>query len=113
LAAESLLQNKNYQRQNELNRRQRRSFEKSAKRNGRTQYASHPKSIIATANTANGHQSKFGIKQQLEICIGSYKSVEWNNKQFVSLKIGSYVDVSSPVAEIVDNSSLHLDLQCV
>ncbi|KXK18223.1 MAG: efflux RND transporter periplasmic adaptor subunit [Saprospiraceae bacterium] len=25
-------------------------------------------------------------------------------------KIGSYVDVSSPVAEIVDNSSLHLDL---
>jgi cobalt-zinc-cadmium efflux system membrane fusion protein len=26
-------------------------------------------------------------------------------------KIGSYVDVSSPVAEIVDNSSLHLDLQ--
>ncbi len=26
-------------------------------------------------------------------------------------KIGSYIDVSSPVAEIVDNSSLHLDLQ--
>lgn len=26
-------------------------------------------------------------------------------------KIGSYVDVSSPVVEIVDNSSLHLDLQ--
>jgi len=26
-------------------------------------------------------------------------------------KIGSYVDVASPVAEIVDNSSLHLDLQ--
>ena len=26
-------------------------------------------------------------------------------------KIGSYVDVSSPVAEIVDNNSLHLDLQ--
>ncbi len=26
-------------------------------------------------------------------------------------KIGSYVDVSSPVAEIVDNSSLHLDLE--
>lgn len=26
-------------------------------------------------------------------------------------QIGSYVDVSSPVAEIVDNSSLHLDLQ--
>jgi len=26
-------------------------------------------------------------------------------------KIGSYVDVSSPVAEIVDNSKLHLDLQ--
>lgn len=29
----------------------------------------------------------------------------------VFVKIGSYVDVSSPVAEIVDNSSLHLDLQ--
>lgn len=29
----------------------------------------------------------------------------------VSLQIGSYVDVSTPVAEIVDNSSLHLDLQ--
>lgn len=28
----------------------------------------------------------------------------------VFAKIGSYVDVSSPVAEIVDNSSLHLDL---
>lgn len=26
-------------------------------------------------------------------------------------QIGSYVDVSSPVAEIVDNSALHLDLQ--
>ncbi len=26
-------------------------------------------------------------------------------------KIGSYVDISSPVAEIVDNSSLHLELQ--
>lgn len=29
----------------------------------------------------------------------------------VYAKIGSYVDVSSPVAEIVDNGSLHLDLQ--
>ena len=28
----------------------------------------------------------------------------------VFAKIGSYVDVSSPVAEIVDNGSLHLDL---
>ncbi|WP_313567047.1 efflux RND transporter periplasmic adaptor subunit, partial [Empedobacter sp.] len=26
-------------------------------------------------------------------------------------QIGSYVDVSSPVAEIIDNSSIHLDLQ--
>ncbi|WP_419869029.1 efflux RND transporter periplasmic adaptor subunit [Chryseobacterium sp. CT-SW4] len=29
----------------------------------------------------------------------------------VFLKLGSYIDVSSPVIEIVDNSSLHLDLQ--
>lgn len=29
----------------------------------------------------------------------------------VFAKIGSYVDVSAPVAEIVDNSALHLDLQ--
>src|SRR5690606_5284682 len=29
----------------------------------------------------------------------------------VYAKIGSYVDVTSPVAEIVDNSQLHLDLQ--
>lgn len=29
----------------------------------------------------------------------------------VFARIGSYVDVSSPVAEIVDNSQLHLDLQ--
>lgn len=29
----------------------------------------------------------------------------------VFARIGSYVDVSAPVAEIVDNSSLHLDLQ--
>ena len=29
----------------------------------------------------------------------------------VYAKIGSYIDVSSPVVEIVDNSSLHLDLQ--
>ncbi|MBO9562574.1 MAG: efflux RND transporter periplasmic adaptor subunit [Niastella sp.] len=28
----------------------------------------------------------------------------------VSVKIGSYVDVSTPVAEVVDNSQLHLDL---
>lgn len=29
----------------------------------------------------------------------------------ISAEIGSYVDVSSPIAQIVDNSSLHLDLQ--
>lgn len=29
----------------------------------------------------------------------------------ILLQIGSYINVSSPVAEIVDNSSLHLDLQ--
>lgn len=29
----------------------------------------------------------------------------------ISAQIGSYVDVSSPVAEIIDNSSIHLDLQ--
>ncbi len=29
----------------------------------------------------------------------------------IFLKIGSYVDVASPVAEVVDNNALHLDLQ--
>lgn len=29
----------------------------------------------------------------------------------ISAQIGSYVDISSPVAEIIDNHSLHLDLQ--
>lgn len=29
----------------------------------------------------------------------------------ISAQIGSYVDISSPVAEIIDNGSLHLDLQ--
>jgi RND family efflux transporter MFP subunit len=29
----------------------------------------------------------------------------------ISAQIGSYVDVSSPVAEIIDNNSIHLDLQ--
>ncbi|KFF13927.1 secretion protein HylD [Chryseobacterium soli] len=29
----------------------------------------------------------------------------------ISAQIGSYVDMSSPVAEIIDNSSIHLDLQ--
>lgn len=29
----------------------------------------------------------------------------------ISAQIGSYVDVSSPVAEMIDNSSIHLDLQ--
>lgn len=29
----------------------------------------------------------------------------------ISSQIGSYVDVSSPVAEIIDNNSIHLDLQ--
>lgn len=29
----------------------------------------------------------------------------------ISAQIGSYVDISSPVAEIIDNNSLHLDLQ--
>lgn len=33
------------------------------------------------------------------------------NVSDVFAKVGSYVDVSSPVAEIVNNSSLHLDLQ--
>jgi len=28
----------------------------------------------------------------------------------VKVKMGSYVDVTTPVAEIVDNSQLHLDL---
>ncbi|MFL9832416.1 efflux RND transporter periplasmic adaptor subunit [Chryseobacterium terrae] len=29
----------------------------------------------------------------------------------ISAQIGSYVDISSPVADVIDNSSLHLDLQ--
>jgi multidrug resistance efflux pump len=29
----------------------------------------------------------------------------------INAQIGSYVDVSSPVLEIIDNSSIHLDLQ--
>lgn len=29
----------------------------------------------------------------------------------ISAQIGSYVDISSPVAEIIDNNSIHLDLQ--
>ena len=29
----------------------------------------------------------------------------------ISSQIGSYVDISSPVAEVIDNGSLHLDLQ--
>ncbi|SFN48596.1 RND family efflux transporter, MFP subunit [Chryseobacterium oleae] len=29
----------------------------------------------------------------------------------ISAQIGSYVDVSSPVAEVIDNNSIHLDLQ--
>ncbi|KFF00662.1 secretion protein HylD [Chryseobacterium formosense] len=29
----------------------------------------------------------------------------------ISAQIGSYVDISSPVAEVIDNGSLHLDLQ--
>lgn len=29
----------------------------------------------------------------------------------IAAQIGSYVDISSPVAEVIDNSSLHLDLQ--
>ncbi|WP_197734176.1 HlyD family efflux transporter periplasmic adaptor subunit [Sphingobacterium daejeonense] len=29
----------------------------------------------------------------------------------VYAKLGSYVDVSSPIVEVVDNSMIHLDLQ--
>lgn len=65
-----------------------------------------------------------GLKQQIEL-MGINPSALANGKLFsvislrspidgvvsqVSVNLGSYVDVSTPVAEIVDNSQLHLDL---
>lgn len=67
---------------------------------------------------------KASLQQQIQLMGISPNSLSDNNLQSalvvisplsgtvsnVFAKIGSYVDVSSPVAEIVDNGSLHLDL---
>ncbi|OJX36268.1 MAG: efflux transporter periplasmic adaptor subunit [Flavobacteriia bacterium 40-80] len=77
----------------------------------------------AELNTLRTRQAS--LKQQLELMGINVGSVTNSNMQSALIvrspingtisnifaKIGSYVDVSSPIAEIVDNNSLHLDLQ--
>lgn len=77
----------------------------------------------AEFNTLKTRQAS--LKQQLELMGINAGSVNNFNLQSaliirspingtisnVLAKIGSYVDVSSPIVEIVDNNSLHLDLQ--
>jgi membrane fusion protein, heavy metal efflux system len=55
--------------------------------------------INPNAISANSLQSTFNVYSPISGTVSN-----------VFAKIGSYVDVSSPVAEVVDNGSLHLDL---
>lgn len=78
-----------------------------------------------TAELNTLHTQKASLKQQILLMGINPSSVSNNNLKSALVvtsplngtisnlfsKIGSYVDVSSPVAEIVDNNSLHLDLQ--
>jgi cobalt-zinc-cadmium efflux system membrane fusion protein len=79
----------------------------------------------ATAELNTLRTRKASLQQQIQLMGINPNSVSNSNLKSALLvtspvngvisnvfaKIGSYVDVSSPVAEIVDNSSLHLDLQ--
>lgn len=79
----------------------------------------------ATANLKQLEARQSSLKQQIKMMGMNPNQVTSNNIQSsmtvtspikgvvseVYGKIGSYVDVSSPLAEIVDNSSLHLDLK--
>ncbi len=79
----------------------------------------------ATAELASLRTRRASLQQQISLMgidpsslrAGSLHASLWVNSPIrgvisnVFAKIGSYVDVSAPVAEIVDNSALHLDLQ--
>lgn len=79
----------------------------------------------ATSELRNLRTRKSSLQQQIQlmgISVGSLSIGKLRSRLVVKsplsgvvsnvlAKLGSYVDVSSPVAEIVDNSSLHLDLQ--
>ena len=79
----------------------------------------------ATAELNSLRTRRASLQQQIQLMGINPGSVSNNNLESalvvtsplngtvsnVFAKIGSYVDVSSPVIEIVDNSSLHLDLQ--
>ena len=79
----------------------------------------------ATATLNNLQTRRASLYKQMEMMGINPTSISRNSLQHVLVvsspisgiisnvfsKIGSYVDVSSPVAEIVDNSQLHLDLQ--
>lgn len=79
----------------------------------------------ATAELNTLRARKASLHQQIQLMGINPNSITNSNLQSTLLvtsplsgsisnvfaKIGSYVDVSSPVAEIVDNSSLHLDLE--
>lgn len=79
----------------------------------------------ATAELSTLKTRQASLRQQLELIGINPKTINNSNLQAsiivrspingsvsnVFSKIGSYVDVSSPIAEIVDNNSLHLDLQ--
>ena len=98
------------QRQNELNAGNAGALKNLQNATAELNTLLHPKSIIATANTANGHQSKLVSNSNLKSALVVTSPLNGTISNLFA-KIGSYVDVSSPVAEIVDNSSLHLDLQ--
>jgi RND family efflux transporter MFP subunit len=79
----------------------------------------------ATADFNSLRARKASLQQQIQLMGINHNSVNLSNMRTslavtspingtvsnVFAKIGSYVDVSSPVIEIVDNSLLHLDLQ--
>ncbi|SKB94558.1 RND family efflux transporter, MFP subunit [Soonwooa buanensis] len=71
----------------------------------RTQYSSLQRQLqimgINPSNISNGN-----LKSGLVITSPISGTVS-----NISSQIGSYVDISSPVAEVIDNGSLHLDLQ--
>jgi cobalt-zinc-cadmium efflux system membrane fusion protein len=105
-----ILAEQELQRQQELN-----EGNAGAKRN--LQNATSQLNTLRTRKSSLYEQIRLMGINPAEIANSSLKSVVsitspiTGTVSTVFAKIGSYVDVSSPIAEIVDNTSLHLDLQ--
>jgi cobalt-zinc-cadmium efflux system membrane fusion protein len=100
-----------FARQKELQQRQCRSIEKFAvmpKQN--LKYLKPEKVKFAKAVRVNRNKYRLHLQAKISICCNYITSPINGAISNVLVNIGSYVDANNPIAEIVDNSQLHLDL---